>query len=162
MNLTYLTFPFTLFTFVELTLVQIWVLGFRGNIHDMTRFFQCQADAMLDLGIYAGRRCVYIEGGEFSLAQVLRVQTSEQGMQAILEPLPECPLVCHYRENPCRFAEEPELLGHHWEIRKSWQCFYAEPDFWDGSLYGGFRALFAPDVVERFMARDLSWVEEYF
>ncbi len=121
-----------------------------------------QANSVLDLGIYAAQRCLYIEGGEFSLAQVLRVQTSDWGMQAVLEALPECPLVCHYRENPCRFAEEPELLGHRWEISKRWQWFYAERNFWDGSLYGGFRVLFASDVIRRFIARDLSWVEEYF
>ena len=42
------------------------------------------------------------------------------------------------------------------------QWFYAEQNFWDGLLYSDFRALFAPDVVERFVARDLSWVKEYF
>ena len=120
-------------------------------------------DARLtDLLPYVGRRCVYIEDGVFSIARVASVTVSTEGMQAVMEAAPDLPLVCHFREKPPRFAEETHPVGQRWEISKAWQWFYPAAEVWDGSPCMGFRILFAPDVVERFMAHDLSWVEEYF
>ena len=83
-------------------------------------------------------------------------------MRAVLEAVPEAPLVCHYREDPPRFAEEAHPLGDRWEVSRRWEWFYPGEDVWDGSPLMGFRIVFAPGIVERFLARDLSWVEEYF
>jgi len=122
-----------------------------------------------DLSAYVGRRCVYIEDGVFSIARVSSVRVSEEGMGAVLQRIEAMPLVCYYRERPPRFAEEipcdagrgyPEATS--WEVAKGWRLFFLDEDYWDGSLYMGFRALFAPAVVERFLARDLSWTEDYF
>ena len=111
---------------------------------------------------YVGRRCVYIEDGVFSIARVAAVSASDQSMHAVMEAVPDLPLVCYYREQPPRFNAEAHPVGDRWEISQEWKFFYPDEEVWDGSPYMGFRILFASDVVERFMARDLSWVEEYF
>jgi hypothetical protein len=117
---------------------------------------------LADLLPFEGRLCVYVEDGIFSLARVVKVSACDSGIEAVMEAVPERPLVCYYRETPPRFAEEPHPVGDRWEISRDWKWFYPGEQVWDGSPYMGFRALFAPDVVERFLARDLSWVEEYF
>src|SRR5262245_33827033 len=98
---------------------------------------------------YVGRQCVYIEDGVFSIARVTSVSASDRGMQAGMEAVPELPLVCYYRDQPPRFAEEAHPLGSRWEISQEWKWFYPSEEAWDGSPYMGFRILFAPDVVER-------------
>ncbi|MGV3720585.1 MAG: hypothetical protein ACO1SX_06705 [Actinomycetota bacterium] len=117
---------------------------------------------MAALQPYTGRRCVFIEDGVFSVARVVEVGAAETGMEAVLEAVPELPLVCHYRKDPPRFAEEPHPVGSRWEINRTWEWFYPGEEIWDESPYSGFRILFASEVLERFLARDLSWVEEYF
>jgi hypothetical protein len=117
---------------------------------------------LADLQTFVGRLCVYIEDGVFSIARVAAVSASEEGMEAVMEAVPELSLVCHYREDPPRFAEEPHPIGERWEIGRQWEWFYPGDEVWDGSPYMGFRALFAKDVVERFLARDLSWIDDYF
>ena len=111
---------------------------------------------------YVGRRYDYIEGGVFSIARVASVSASDRGMQAVMEAVPELALVCHYRDEPPRFSVEPHPVGSRWEIGQEWDWFYPGEEVWDGSPYMGFRILFAPTVVEQFLARDLSWVDDYF
>jgi hypothetical protein len=115
-----------------------------------------------ELQPYVGRLCVYIEGGRFSVARITEVSASDEGMQAVLEAVPEQRLVCHYHESPPRFVEQPHPIGDRWEITKRWDWFYPDEYVWDGSAYLGFRIVFAPDALERFLRQDLTWVEEYF
>ena len=112
---------------------------------------------------------MYIEDGVFSVARVASVRASDQGMEAVLERIPELPLVCFYRETPPRFADAIPTQGEHgypssarWEIFKTWDMLFIDHDVWDGSLQMGFRILFAPEVVARFLSRDLSWIGDYF
>lgn len=109
-----------------------------------------------------GRLCVYIESRIFSLARVVAVSATDEEMGAVLEAVPELRLVCYFAEDPPRFVEEPHPIGDRWEITRSWNWFFPDPDLWDGSAYMGFRILFAPDVIERFLHQDLSWIDEYF
>ncbi len=109
-----------------------------------------------------GRVGVYIEDGVFSLARVVAVEATEEGMRATMEAVPEWPLSCDYRADPPRFTADTHPVGDRWEISKRWEWFFADETLWDASLYMGFRILFAPAVVERFLAQDLSWVEDYF
>jgi hypothetical protein len=117
---------------------------------------------LADLQPFVGRLCVYIEDGVFSIARVAAASATEEGMAAVMDAVPELPLVCHYCEDPPRFVAEPHPIGQQWEIGRQWDWFYPGEEYWDGSPYLGVRALFATDVVERFLARDLSWIDDYF
>jgi hypothetical protein len=111
---------------------------------------------------YLNRRAVYIEGGTFCLVTVEAVETGSTGMRAVLSQDPDISLVCHYREDPVRFADGEKPFGDRWEISKEWNWFYYSPDHWDGSPYGGFHLIFSEQVIDRYLARDMQWVEDYF
>jgi hypothetical protein len=109
-----------------------------------------------------GRPCVFIEDGTFCIARVAEVAASDVGMQALLDCIPDLSLSCLYRHRPPQFREGVYPFGSRWEIGKEWKWFYLNEDHWDGSPYMGFHVLFAREVVERFLARDLCWIDDYF
>ena len=119
-------------------------------------------EGLASLSVYLDRLCIYIEDGVFSVARLTTVDASDESLRATIEAVPGCSLVCHYRENPPRFAEETHPIGDRWEVSQSWKWFGLNEGYWDGSVSWGFRIFFIQDVIDRFLDRDLSWIDDYF
>ena len=112
---------------------------------------------------YKNRRGLYIESGTGCIVRVLEVEVDDSEIRAKLCRDSDTPLVCFFQENPRRFTCEKSLsFGDTWTISKRWDDFFGDENYWDGSLYFGFRLLFSKDVVEQFLRQDLDWMEDYF
>ena len=105
-------------------------------------------------------RAVYIEGGTFCVVRVRYAEATDWGIRAVLSM--DAPLVCHYREKPRRFTEGERPFGEQWDVSSTWKWFYPDETRWDALPYAGFHLLFAEDVVQRFLDRDLGWTDDYF
>ena len=84
-----------------------------------------------------GRRAVFCEGGTFCVVRVGHVDAGDDGLRATLRM--DAPLVCCYREQPPRYAEDEQPFGERWNIFKEWSSFYCyDRDYWDASPYMGW------------------------
>jgi hypothetical protein len=116
---------------------------------------------------YIGRRAVYIEARMICVVVVESVEVTETHLRAIVRHDSENPLVCDYylynrtAENSSEAWSNESPFGERWQIEKAWEWFYYGKNDWDGSLYMGFHLLFAPKTVEKFLSRDLSWIERW-
>ena len=96
-----------------------------------------------------------------SLADVESASIDGDMFRATLVAASDAPLVCQIDDDS--FASDiPAPHGARWDISLNLNEFYFDPDYWDGARYMGWRIIFDPDVIMRFLDRDLSWMEDWF
>lgn len=111
---------------------------------------------------YVARRCLFIERPTMSLADVESASIDGDVFRAAFSAPTDGQVVCEIDDN-YRFAANPgNPYGDRWEVSLNLSDFYFDPDYWDGSRFMGWRVLFDSDVIRRFVARDLSWMEDWF
>ena len=110
---------------------------------------------------YAGRRCLYIERPTMLLADVVSVRVDRGMLHVTLAAPSDAQLICRIDRN-YEFATEPSMpYGELWDVSLNLNDFYFDPDYWDGSRFDGWRLLFNEAVLSQFLARDLSWMEDW-
>jgi hypothetical protein len=123
---------------------------------------------MLDmLQRFVGRRGIYIEGSVCCVVRVESVSVVDDSMRAVVVHEPRSP-VCRFRrmrqagEESVESWEAKPPSPPRWEIGTQLKWFFPDEECWDGSVYGGFRVLFAPAALARFLQRDFSGVDKFF
>ena len=119
-----------------------------------------------DFSKFIDRQGVYFESGMFCVVVLERVETGDDGIRLTLRADSRNPLICHYRENPPRFASDEKPFGERWDTFTLWNFFFLtpelDPEHWDGSPYLGFHLFFSKDVLQRFVRHDIGWTESYW
>ena len=97
-----------------------------------------------------------------SLADVVSASVDGDMFRASFAAPADAQLVCNI-EDDYTFAPEPSMpYGERWDVSLNLGDFYFDPEYWDGSRYMGWRIIFDPDVLTRFLAQDLAWMEDWF
>ena len=115
---------------------------------------------------FVGKRGLYIEAGAIAIVYVFSVTAGERGLTASIVLDTTSTNFCNLNgsgrpgksgadwENSCPF-------GHNWEISEQWEFFDCQPDRWSGNQIG-FQILFAPEAIQKFEQKDLSWIHAYY
>ena len=111
-----------------------------------------------DLTQFVGRKGVYIENGLLCLVKITSVGTDERRMMASLQAASDL----LFRIEKCEFSIEPSPFGESWSVSQEWKFFFVDDEYWDASLQSGFRLILSQGAVDQFLARDVSWLDEYF
>ncbi len=97
-----------------------------------------------------------------SLADVESATIDGELFRAAFSASKDGQVVCQI-DDDYGFAPNPtDPYGDRWDVSVNLSGFYFDPDHWDGSRFMGWRVLLDSDVVRQFVARDLSWMEEWF
>jgi hypothetical protein len=100
------------------------------------------------------RRGVFIQGRNLCLADVVAAAANNAGMQATLKAVGDLPLVGIIGETGLKYVKAANPFGRRWEVRRAWAAFAFDGDDWDASAEAGWRLLFDPAAVARFLKRD--------
>jgi hypothetical protein len=124
----------------------------------------------MNINCYIAKRAIFVESGQMCLAMVVDATYSSEEFTAIFEaddsPSLSCELkvIRRYDEDAVIAWSESAVFGARWNISVSSKEFYPEEDFWQANFLfgGGFRIFFNPIFIERFIGRDVTWLDEYF
>jgi hypothetical protein len=115
-----------------------------------------------------GRVGVYAEGDLCCLVRVESVGDADGEMSATLVREPGTPacrrrLVCLPGDDEVISWDVEDQIPARWQVGKALDHFYLHDwGYWDGSLYCGFRVVFHPYAVERFLRRELFSIDECY
>lgn len=132
--------------------------------------FPRQPGAIMKVSEYRGRQAVFVESGDACLATVSEAEFSTEWFKATFvashPPAPSCELKLSQMEgeDPVKSWSEVPPFGERWDVCVRPGEFFAGPEHWQASFLsgGGFRVFFQPDYVERFIRRDVSWLDEFY
>jgi hypothetical protein len=124
----------------------------------------------MDINAYVGKRAIFVESGRMCMATIADVHYSSEGLTAIFEAEHSPCLSCELRvirtdnEDAVKVWLESAVFGVRWDIFVSSKEFFYEADYWQASFLfgGGFRVFFNPVFINRFIGRDVTWLEEFF
>lgn len=119
---------------------------------------------------YIGKQLIFVEAGKMCLATLIQAQYGTDGFRAIFSASKFPSLSCNLRkfryanEDAVNCWSELSFLGEHWKVFVKPSEFYYAQDYWQASFLwgGGFRVFLDQKFVERFIAHDVSWLEEFF
>jgi hypothetical protein len=120
---------------------------------------------------YIGRKVVFMESGQMCLAKVVEADLGVSGFRAVFVAV-QSPATSNQLHQFCKSADEnlvkswseTAVFGERWSVFVGYREFLIEEYYWQASTLwgGGFRVFLDPLFIERFMQRDLSWLESFF
>ncbi len=122
-----------------------------------------------NLKSYVGRSAVYMESSQACAATVVSAHSNAQRIMAAFRLLPGA-FMCRLRlfrtpgDDPIEEILEQAPFGNEWRVEVSNQEFFLQEDHWQASFLwgGGFRILFQPSLVSRFLRGDVTWLDEFY
>ena len=119
-------------------------------------------DILAVLPTFIGRRCLFIERPAMSLADVISASVDGGMFRASFAAATDQQVTCDIDADYSFDNDLSMPYGPKWDVSLNLKDFDFDPEYWDGSRYMGWRVIFDPDVITRFSARDMSWMEEWF
>jgi hypothetical protein len=122
-----------------------------------------------DLANYVGRTAVYVETQKMCVAVVSSVYQDEERVAAEFTRTPGT-FMCRLRfvlnpgDDPIEEVLKEDSFPSTWKVEASDREFFPEADYWQVLFLfgGGVRIFFQPTFVSRFLAGDVSWLDEFF
>lgn len=124
----------------------------------------------MNIDTYIGKRAIFIESGQMCLVKIIACNDSNQKFTATCQADDSPGLSCELNvirmqnEDAVKSWSNSPVFGTCWDLSVSLNEFHYEEDYWQASFLwgGGFRVFFHPTFIERFLQRDVTWLEEYF